>query len=215
MFVKEIMTKNPVTIDKGATIADALDIMRSNKFRRLPVMDGDKIIGIVTDRDLREVSPSPATTLSVFELNYLLAKTELNQVINKRKVVTIDGDALVEEAALIMRDEKIGGLPVMKDNKLVGIVTETDIFGAFIKIMGLREPGTRITIELKEDKPGLINDITKVIKEYNGNITHLTSYTSGANLNKVSIKINNKVDTDSIIQVLKEKGFEVSSAVIN
>ncbi|MFZ7102962.1 MAG: CBS and ACT domain-containing protein [Peptococcaceae bacterium] len=211
MLVKEIMTLNPLTVNKEATIADALDIMRTNNFRRLPVMDGNRIVGIVTDRDLREVSPSPATSLSVFELNYLLAKTQLKQILTKKTIITIEPEALVEEAALLMRDKKIGGIPVLEGDKLVGIVTETDIFGAFIKIMGIRKPGTRITIELKEDKPGLINAITSVIKDYNGNITHLASYSSEDNLYKVSIRINNFENTDKIIQALQDKGYEISS----
>ncbi|MFZ5945017.1 MAG: CBS domain-containing protein [Bacillota bacterium] len=215
MLVKEIMTLNPVTINKDATIADALDIMRTNKFRRLPVVEGEKIIGIVTDRDLREVSPSPATTLSVFELNYLLAKTKLSQILPKKPVVTISPDALVEEAALVMRDNKIGGIPVLENNKLVGIVTETDVFGAFITIMGLRRSGTRITIELQEDKPGIINDITSVIKMYEGNITHLSSHESEGNTHKVAVRIKNNDKVDKIVEKLQEKGYEISSVSKN
>jgi len=215
MLVREIMTSEPVTISKEATIADALDIMRSNNFRRLPVLDGDKLISIVTDRDLREVSPSPATSLSVFELNYLLAKTKLKDILTKKKLITTEPDALVEEAVLLMKDNKVGGIPVMEGNKMVGIVTETDVFGAFIEIMGLRRSGTRLTIELNDDKPGIINDITTVIKEYKGNITYLTSYASGDNSHKVAIRINNCENTENIINKLKEKGYLISSITRN
>ena len=132
MYVRSRMSKNPITITRETTIAEALDIMRNNSIRRLPVMEKDKLVGIVTERDL-EVSPSPATSLSVFEINYLLAKMKIGDVLPKRQnVITVSPDALLEEAALLMRDHKIGALPVCEDGKLVGIITETNIFDAFI-----------------------------------------------------------------------------------
>jgi len=123
------MTSNPYTISPDATIAEALDIMRSHKVRRLPVVKSGKLVGIVTEREMLEVSPSKATTLSVFELNYLLAKTKVSAVMTK-DVITISPDALLEEAALLMRDNTVGALPVVENGKLVGIITETNIFDA-------------------------------------------------------------------------------------
>ena len=109
MFVRNYMTPNPVTITRQTTIAEALDLMRRHNVRRLPIMEKDKLVGIVTDRDLSEVSPSPATSLSIFELNYLLAKMKIGDVLlKKRQIYTIEADAYVEEAALLMREHKVG-----------------------------------------------------------------------------------------------------------
>jgi len=143
MRVRDKMTPNPVTITPQTTIADALALMREGNFRRLPVLDKGKLVGIVTDRDLSEVSPSPATSLSVFELNYLLSRTKIGTIIKKQQVISISPDAYLEEAALIMRDHEIGAIPVVEEGKLVGIITESNIFDAFIEMMGseIREPG--------------------------------------------------------------------------
>lgn len=215
MLVKEIMTANPVTIDKSSNIADALELMRTNKFRRLPVLDKGTLVGIVTDGDLVEVSPSPASSLSVFELNYLLAKTKIEDIFKKnKKLITIEADALVEEAALLMRDNKIGGVPVVENGGLVGIITETNIFDAFIDIMGLRNIGTRITLELPEDKPGLIADISGVIKQNDGNITHFTTYDTHRNTFRIIIRIN-QGDLDKITSELKDKKFNIISVQTN
>ena len=144
MFVKTRMTPNPVTIHSTATIADASEIMRANKFRRLPIVDDGRLVGIVTDRDLREVSASPATTLSIFELNYLLAKMKVKDIM-KRNVITISAEATIEEAALSMYEHRIGGLVVIDDTGgVAGVLTETDIFKSFVDIMGLAEGKTRL-----------------------------------------------------------------------
>lgn len=173
MHVYSRMTKDPITITRQTTVADALELMRRNNVRRLPVMDKDKLIGIVTDRDLSEVSPSPATSLSVFEINYLLAKMKIGDVIPKKQTVfTVSPDTYVEEAALIMREHKISALPVLENEKLVGIITETNIFDAFLDILGVKEAGSRITLDV-EDKPGVLADVTQIIKSAGTNIARL------------------------------------------
>ena len=128
MFVADRMTKNPVTISPETSVSHAHELMRNKKFRRLPVVEGEKLVGWVTERDLREVSPSSATTLSVYEMNYLLSKLKIADVMQK-DLVTVPVDAAVEEAALLMYRHKIGGMPVLDGNQhLVGIITETDFF---------------------------------------------------------------------------------------
>ena len=176
MFIEQRMTSNPITITSQATIADASELMRTNKFRRLPVVDGGKLVGVVTDRDLREVSPSPATTLSIFELNYLLGKIRIKDIMQK-KVITIGSDATVEEAALLLYNNRIGGLVVVDgQGAVVGVITETDIFKCFVDVMGLAEGKTRLTIDAT-DKIGLLHEIAEVFSDLHINICSMVSYT--------------------------------------
>lgn len=175
MFVAARMTANPVTINSATPVADAAHIMRTNSFRRLPVVDDGKLVGIVTDRDLREVSPSPATTLSIYELNYLLAKMRVKDVMQK-KVLTIPQDATIEEAALLMTNNRIGGLVVVgPQGEVTGIITETDIFKCFIEVMGLQKGRTRLTIDVS-DEVGRLHKITKIFAELGINISSLAVY---------------------------------------
>jgi len=169
MFVAKRMTANPVMVTPDTSVAEAKGIMSKNKFRRLPVVKDGKLLGIITDRDLREVAPSPATTLSKHEANYLLDKMLVREVM-KKNVLTICADATIEEAALIMYREKIGGLIVVDVNDaVVGIITETDIFKSFVDVMGLAEGKTRITIG-GANKVGVLHEITGVFQGLNINI---------------------------------------------
>lgn len=146
MFVRDVMTTNVVTVPSTTSIYDARNIMKAHKFRRLPVVDKGKMIGLVTDHSLDQVSPSKATSLSVWELNYLLAKTTLKDVMI-RNVLTIAPDATVEEAVVLAQTNKVGCLPVVDDGRIVGIVTTNDFFYRIINpIMGVGKPGTRLTI---------------------------------------------------------------------
>ena len=212
MFVKTRMTANPVTIQSTATIADASEIMRANKFRRLPIVDDGRLVGIVTDRDLREVSASPATTLSIFELNYLLAKMKVKDIM-KRNVITISAEATIEEAALSMYNNRIGGLVVVDDQgKVTGVLTETDIFKSFVDVMGLTEGRTRLTIEVLEDQIGVLHEITGVFKELGINIGSLASYTQPDG--KLEIIIRAVVnDVPALTDRLAEKGYPVQHVV--
>lgn len=209
MFVTNRMTPNPMVITSITTVADASEIMRKNKIRRLPVVDGGKLVGIITDRDLREVSPSSATTLSIFELNYLLAKMKVKDVM-KKNVLTIHADSTVEEAALIMYNHKIGGLVVLDSNeKVCGVITETDIFKCFVDLMGLPEGKTRITIDTL-DKIGLLHEITGVFKDLGINIGSLVSHVATGN--QIELVVRADVDaatTPTLIAKLNEKGFIV------
>ena len=138
MFVRNKMTTNPFTISPDATIPDAHEIMAKHKVRRLPVMKNGKLVGIVSKEDIIQASPSKATTFSMGEITYLLSKTKISQIMSKN-IITISPDALLEEAAILMRDNEISFLPVVENGKLVGIITESNIFDAFIELLGFRK----------------------------------------------------------------------------
>jgi acetoin utilization protein AcuB len=146
MFVRDVMTSNVVTVPSSTSIYDARSIMKAHKFRRLPVVDKGKFVGLVTDHSLDQVTPSKATSLSIGEVSYLLAKLTLKDVMI-RHILTISPDATVEEAVVLAQTNKVGCLPVVEDNKIVGIVTTNDFFYRIINpILGVGKPGTRISI---------------------------------------------------------------------
>ncbi len=210
MFVAKRMTPNPITIESTTTIADASELMRKHKFRRLPVVDKGRLVGIVTDRDLRTVAPSPATSLSIFELNYLLAKMQVKDIMHK-DVITIPVDATIEEAALLMSTRHIGGLVVVGDkDSVVGVITETDIFNSFVEIMGLKEGKTRFTFKVS-NQVGVLHDITRVFKDLGINISSLATYPVEGGAEMV-IRFNAQ-DTDELVKRLTEIGYPPQHAV--
>lgn len=205
MLVRDRMTPDPVTITTKNTVADAFVLLRENKIRRLPVVDRGKLVGIMTDRDLREVSPSPATSLSIFEINYLLSKMTIDKAIKKQKLITVGPDAYLEEAALLMRQHNIGALPVVEKDKLVGIITESGIFDAFIEIMGLDEAGTRLNLQV-EDKPGTLARIMETIFNNGGDVSHLAVFRGGL----LVVHLRNK-EAGRIVEGLVKQGLTVKS----
>ena len=214
MYIRSRMTPNPITITRQTTVAEALEIMREKSIRRLPVMDKDKLVGIVTERDLIEISPSPATSLSVFEINYLLAKMKVADVLpKKQKVITVEPDALLEDAALLMRQHKIGGLPVCENGKLVGIITETNIFDAFIDILGVRDEGIRLTISIV-DKPGTLAHITQILSDCGANISRVAVFWEEPQKALVVIRLTAE-KVDQITQTLSEHGYTNVSVLQN
>jgi len=168
MFVGERMSHPVIIVTPETPVHDALAMFRREHIRRAPVMKDGKLLGIVSERDLLNASPSPVTTLSVWEMNYLISKVTVKQVMSK-KVKTVDVDTPVEEAARIMADSKIGGLPVVHEGKVVGVITETDLFKIFLELMGAREKAIRATV-LVEDKPGQLARLTKAIADAGGNL---------------------------------------------
>ena len=175
MFVGERMTRHPVTILETASIDDGLHLMRERKVRRLPVLDEwGKMVGIVSDKDLLHAAPSPATSLSVYELHYLLSKLTIKQVMAS-PVTTVAMDTPLEEAARIMADQKIGGLPVLDQDELVGIITETDIFKILIELLGARTYGLRVTIDVPERK-GVLAKLAQALADKGGNLISLVTY---------------------------------------
>lgn len=155
------MTANPIAVEPTTPVSEALRLMDGRKIRRLPVVSRDQLVGIVTLLDLMRVSASPATSLSIYELRYLLDKLTVQEAMTRR-VITVAPDEPIEQAALLMREHKIGGLPVVEDGRLVGIITETDIFDAFVDLLGMRKPGIRLEVDCA-DRPGELARIASVI----------------------------------------------------
>lgn len=172
MLVRQKMTKKPITTSIDMSVPDALNLMHEKKIHRLPVLDPHgKLVGIITEGDLLYASPSPATTLNVWEMHALLAKLKVEKVMT-RKVFTVAEDTPVEEAARIMVDKRIGGLPVLRETELIGIITETDIFKVFISLFGALRPGVRVSASISGVK-GDFAKITSAIFHVGGNIVGL------------------------------------------
>ena len=206
MFVKSRMTANPYTVSSNDTITEAFTVMTENKVRRLPVVDNGKLVGIVTEKSLQQVSPSKATTLSIYEINYLLAQTKVKSVMTT-DLITDAPDTLLEEAAVLMRDNDIGGLPVVENGKLVGIITETNIFDAFIDLLGFRDIGSRITIEAM-DVPGTLSDIGAILGSFGVNVSHIAVYKGTGLTSDVVLRIN-CINTAEIEKAFVQHGYRI------
>ncbi len=167
MFVGERMSHPVISVSPDTSIHDALAMFKKEHIRRAPVIKDGKLVGIISERDLLNASPSPVTSLSIWEMNYLLSKVTVKQVMSK-KVKTVDADTPIEEVARIMADNKFGGMPVMRSGKVVGMVTETDLFKVFLELMGARNKGIRVTAVVS-DAPGQLAKITKAIADAGGN----------------------------------------------
>jgi len=202
------MSHHPITVTQDVGIEEALKIMRDEKVRRLPVLNRrDLLAGIVSEKDLLLASPSPATSLSIHEMHYLLSKMKVSQVMTK-DVITVTEYTLLEEAACIMVDNKIGGLPVMRDDKLVGIITETDLFKIFIELLGAREQGVRITM-LVPELPGVLAQVTAEVANMGGNIVALGTFLGEDPTNRlISIKVAG-VDEEKLSSTMEAIGMEL------
>jgi acetoin utilization protein AcuB len=167
MFVGDRMSRTVISVTPETPVHDALAMFQREHIRRAPVVRQGKLLGIVSETDLLNASPSLATTLSIWEMNSLMSKITVKHVMTK-KVKTIAVDAPIEEAARIMAEAKIGGMPVTREGKIVGMITETDLFKVFLEFMGTREKGVRVSA-LVEDKPGQLAKVSKTIAEAGGN----------------------------------------------
>jgi acetoin utilization protein AcuB len=201
MKVGQRMTRNPITITPDITVPEAQAIMRREKIKRLPVLDNKgKLVGIVTTLDLIHASPSPATSLDIYELHYLLSKLKVEKVMT-RNVITVDEDLPIEEAARIMADNGISGLPVMRGNVLIGIITETDLFKLFIELFGARHKGIRLTLLLPEKK-GELAKVSNAITKAGGNIVSFATFEGEDPTNAYcAVKVTG-VEKDALIQAL-------------
>ena len=208
MLVKDRMTPRPVTVTKDISVDKALRLMHSERIRRLPVVDKHgNLVGIVSELDLLKVSPSPATTLSIYEIPYLLSKIKMEDVMTK-DVITVAEDTVLEEAARIMADNKIGGLPVMRDGKLVGIITETDLFKVFLEMMGARQEGVRLSVLIPEEK-GTLAKITGTIAGMGGNILAMGSIQGDDPITyKLALRVAD-VPQDKLVAAMDDLGLEI------
>ncbi len=175
MLVGERMTRPAITIRPEASMPDALDLMRKEHIRRLPVVNkrGD-LVGIVTEADLLKASPSEATSLSIYEVTYLLSKLTIERIMT-RKVITVSEDTPLEEAARVMADNEIGGLPVLRGKAVVGMITETTLFRIFLELLGARRAGIRVTASVP-DRPGELANLTKAVHAAGGNVLALGTF---------------------------------------
>ena len=206
MLVGERMTKPVITAEPELTISEALNLMRLENIRRIPVVQDGKLAGIVSDKDLLNASPSVATSLSVWEMNYLLSKITVKDVMTK-KVLTVSEDTPIEEAARIMADNKIGGLPVVRSGKVVGIITETDLFKIFLELMGAREQGVRGTV-LMTEKAGQLAALTKTLSLEGGNFVAIGTFAGEDSANRlITFKVSNLniSKVENLIKPLVEK----------
>jgi acetoin utilization protein AcuB len=183
MFVGERMSHPVISVTPDVPVHDVLAMFKKEHIRRAPVMKDGKLAGIVSERDLLNASPSPVTSLSVWEMNYLISKVTVKQVMIK-KVKTIDIDTPIEEAARLMADSKFGGMPVVRSGQVVGMITETDLFKAFLELMGARTKGIRVTAEI-EDTPGTLAKITKAIADAGGDFISFGQFVGNAPSTKV------------------------------
>ena len=211
MLVRERMSPNPVTIGAKCTITEALRVMRENQVRRLPVLDEQgELVGIVSEKDLLYASPSPATSLSIYEMHELLSRLKVSELMTA-ELITVTPDTLLEEAARVMADSKIGGLPVVEGQRLVGIITETDIFKVFLELLGAREEGLRVTIEIPERK-GEMERITGAIARLGGNILALGTFLGDDPTTAiVTVKIED-VPPDALESAMQELGVKILDA---
>ena len=205
------MSKDLITVNADTPIFDAIDLMKKNKIHRLPVVEGRKLIGLITEGVIQEALPSKATSLSVYEVNYLLNKTNVKDIMIK-KVETTKPDALLEDAIAQMREKNVGVLPVLENDAIIGIITNNDIFDAFLKITGYYAGGTRISIFIEEDHPGILADLTKLFASHELSIlTIVVNHLKQGTI--VEIQVESK-DPSRVKELVTQAGYEVLSAVL-
>ena len=210
MDVQNYMTAEVVTVPEDTKVLEALDIMKEHNFHRLPVVRNGRMVGLITEEIIQENSPSTATSLSIHELNYLLTKTTVGDIMHKT-VVTISATDLLEEAAVRMLEDEVGALPVVEDeDKVIGIITDKDLFRAFIDVMGYNNKGSRIVIDIPEDHPGILEDITNILAADNISINQIAVYRQ-KEVTQVVIQMDS-LQLEEINEILTTEGYTISSA---
>jgi len=202
------MSKPAITIREDTGVEQALHLMHNENVRRLPVVDKHgRMVGIVSELDLLKVSPSPATTLSIYEIPYLLSKIKMKDVMTT-DVISVSEDTLLEEAARLMADNKIGGMPVVQDDKVVGMITETDLFKTFLEMLGARRDGVRMSMFVPGEK-GVLAKITAKIAEMDGNILALGTIMGEDSTNYLlTIRVED-VDEEQLVSAMEGLGLTV------
>ena len=211
-FMRDKIRREVLTISPDASFYDARALIRDKGIRHLPVVDKNgHLVGLLTDGDIREAAPSDATSLNIHELQYLLAKLKVSAFMTpKDKLITITPDTLIEEAVQLMSNHKISCLPVLEDEKLYGIFTETDALNHFVDIFGLEQKGTRLSVAL-EDKPGTMLGILEILKKYDVNVISIVSpsfMVEGKRIAAIRIRTE---DYETIAKELEKAGYPVLS----
>ena len=207
MAVKDFMTRKVIYISPDTTVAHAADMMREQSIHRLPVIENDKLVGLVTEGTIAEASPSKATSLSIYEMNYLLNKTKVKDVMI-RDVITISKFASLEDAAYLMLKNKVGILPVVDNEQLAGVITDRDIFKAFLVIAGYGEVGTRIRL-VTEDEVGRLEKAIHLIVERNLNIASAVNFPNNHGQVVIEVQIDGDLDLNDLKSTFEQNGFKV------
>ena len=197
MLVEDRMSHPVITVSPKMPMQEAHKLMRDEKIRRLPVVDDrGRLVGIVSESDFLHASPSDVSSLSVWEMNYMLSKVTVEKIMT-RQVITTQNDTPIEEAARVMVDSKIAGLPVLKGGELVGIITETDLFKVFLEMLGAREPGIRLSV-LVRNVPGTLAELTSSISDSGGNLMALGTFLGESTENReITLKVTG-MDKDAL-----------------
>ena len=208
MAVKDFMTRKVVYISPDTTIAHAADMMREQKLHRLPVIENDQLVGLVTEGTIAEASPSKATSLSIYEMNYLLNKTKVGDVMI-RDVVTISQFASLEDATYLMLKNKIGILPVVDNEQLYGVITDRDIFKAFLEVSGYGEEGVRLRF-VTENKVGVLEQIIRLLVEENLNISNTVNISRKDGKVVIEVQLDGNIDTALLKKKFEEHALELA-----
>ena len=208
MAVKDFMTKRVVYVSPETTVAAAADIMRDKGLRRLPVIEHDKLVGLVTEGTMAEASPSKATSLSIYEMNYLLNKTKVGDIMIKN-VLTVSKYASLEDAIYIMLQNKVGVLPVVDNDQISGIITDKDVFRAFLEISGYGQAGIRIGLEVT-DTPRVLEKIANLIASENLNIERTIVAPKNDTVLRVELQVEGEIGIEQLKKVFVEAGFTVT-----
>lgn len=209
MSVKDFMTRKVVYISPDTTIAHAADIMREQDLHRLPVIENDKLVGLVTEGTIAEASPSKATSLSIYEMNYLLNKTKVKDVMIK-DVITVSGYASLEDAVYLMYKNKVGILPVVDNEQLYGVITDRDIFAAFLHVSGYGEEGVRVRV-LVENKAGELVKIIRLISDKGYNIVSTVQMPTKKGNVVIEVQIDGKTDIAELTALFDNAGIQVDA----
>ncbi|MEE1325285.1 MAG: CBS domain-containing protein [Streptococcus sp.] len=209
MAVKDFMTRKVVYVSPDTTVAHAADMMREQGLRRLPVIENDRLVGIVTERTMAEASPSKATSLSIYEMNYLLNKTKIRDIM-VRDVVTVSPYASLEDAVYAMMKNQVGILPVVEAGQVFGVITEKDVFKAFLEVSGYGEEGVRVIITA-DDTVGTLAKIVDTISADNLNIKRTVVATRRSGKVAIEIQIDGKADVTDLREKLIKQGIQVDA----
>jgi acetoin utilization protein AcuB len=212
MLVEKRMKQDPITVGPQDSFRHAMNLIRQRGIRHLPVVEGGRLVGIVTDRDIRQASPSSATSLEMHELHYLLEKLKVCDVMTTN-VITVAPETPIDEAARLMLQHRIGSLPVLRGKDLVGIITETDMLQAFVEVMGIHAERTRVELVL-EDRAGAFVDICRIIQDQGGDIASVVTATAThrGEQKKVMVFRLEGVSSDVLVRQLEADGHTVLSA---